>query len=232
MATPTIIAHRGLHDEHPENSLKAFLAAWEAGIEWCECDVRGSFEHEPFVFHDATLERMTDSAGPITAVPSSELHRLNLRRADGAVSASCIPRLSALIASMPPRSKLLIEIKPQVHADVVRRTLDLCDPQTCVVQSFDVAVLETARAHRGEIRRELLVDENVPSHLPGLYRAVNFQFKNLTPEIVDALRVRGLEIGAWTVNLDADIRRILSLGVHTIISDQALRVRDIVSQIG
>jgi glycerophosphoryl diester phosphodiesterase len=232
MATPTIVAHRGLHDEHPENSLKAFLAAWESGIEWCECDVRGSREHEPFVFHDATLERMTDGGGPIAAVPSSDLHRLNLRRADGVVSASCIPRLSTLIASMPPRAKLLIEIKSLVHADAVRRTLDVCDPQTCVVQSFDIAVLQTAAAHRDEIRRELLVDENVPLHPLGLYRAVNFQFKNLTPEIVNALRHRGLEIGAWTVNLDADIRRILSLGVHTIISDRPLRVRDIVSQIG
>jgi glycerophosphoryl diester phosphodiesterase len=62
MTSPIVVAHRGLHDEHPENSLRAFLAAWEAGVEWCECDVRGSREHEPFVIHDETLERTTDAS--------------------------------------------------------------------------------------------------------------------------------------------------------------------------
>ena len=38
--SPTIVAHRGLHEKHTENSLAAFKAAWESGIEWCECDVR------------------------------------------------------------------------------------------------------------------------------------------------------------------------------------------------
>ena len=37
---PIIVAHRGLHHVHPENSLAAFRAAWDAGIAWCECDVQ------------------------------------------------------------------------------------------------------------------------------------------------------------------------------------------------
>ena len=232
MKTPTIVAHRGLHDEYPENSLKAMLAAWDAGIAWCECDVRGSLEHEPMLIHDESLERTTTGSGLVHQTSSTILHALNLRYQGGAIAAMCIPRFGTVMTSMPVHAKLLIEIKPKLAEDVVRRTLDLCRPESCVVQSFDPGVLWTAFACRPDVRLELLVEDARETIPAGPWRAVNADFKSLTADVMRRRRDRDYAVGAWTVNADEDIRRILSLEVDRIISDRPLRVRDICEEIG
>ena len=56
-------AHRGLHDgTRAENSMSAFKAAVDAGY-GIELDVRLSSDGELVVFHDNTLDRMTESKG-------------------------------------------------------------------------------------------------------------------------------------------------------------------------
>ncbi|MGB7404326.1 MAG: glycerophosphodiester phosphodiesterase family protein, partial [Pacificimonas sp.] len=59
-------AHRGLHapDGAIENSLAAFDAAIDAGL-GIELDVQLSREAMAVVFHDATLERLTDEEGAV-----------------------------------------------------------------------------------------------------------------------------------------------------------------------
>ncbi|MEE8246246.1 MAG: glycerophosphodiester phosphodiesterase family protein, partial [Alphaproteobacteria bacterium] len=85
-ATP--FAHRGLHEEGvPENSLAAFEAALRAGY-GIELDVRLAADGVPVVFHDASLERLTGRAAPVSAFTSAELARFRLGDSD-----QRIPRL-------------------------------------------------------------------------------------------------------------------------------------------
>ena len=64
------------------------------------------------------------------------------------------------------------------------------------------------------------------------WSAINVQHERLTAESVARIRRIGLAVGAWTVNADEEIRRMIALGVDTIISDRPLRVRDICREIG
>ena len=52
-----IIAHRGLSASYPENTLVAFEAAKNAGIDWIETDISMLKDEELIVFHDKTLGR-------------------------------------------------------------------------------------------------------------------------------------------------------------------------------
>ena len=75
------IAHRGLHDARQriiENTAPAFEAAIAAdyGI---ECDLRPIKGGVPVVFHDATLNRLVEGRGPISAVKESGLKTLRYR---------------------------------------------------------------------------------------------------------------------------------------------------------
>ena len=63
--TPTIVAHRGLHRQDPENSLAAAVAALRAGFEWIECDVWPSADGVPVLIHDETLDRTTTATGRV-----------------------------------------------------------------------------------------------------------------------------------------------------------------------
>lgn len=59
---PAIIAHRGDSFHSPENTLEAARAAWNAGADAWELDVRLTRDGVPVVMHDDSLLRTTDVA--------------------------------------------------------------------------------------------------------------------------------------------------------------------------
>ena len=72
------IAHRGLHDkETSENSLNAFKKAIEKNTA-IELDVHLTMDNELVVFHDSTLERMTNKSGIVEEKTLKEL-KVNIK---------------------------------------------------------------------------------------------------------------------------------------------------------
>src|SRR6187401_1895693 len=66
-------AHRGLHGPgRIENSRAAFEAAIAAG-HGIELDVQSSADGRAMVFHDSTLDRLADGAGPVCGLVAAEL---------------------------------------------------------------------------------------------------------------------------------------------------------------
>src|SRR4051794_9301362 len=59
------MAHRGGAIEHLENSMPAFEACVAMGYRYIETDVRVTADGVLVVFHDATLERVTDRTGRV-----------------------------------------------------------------------------------------------------------------------------------------------------------------------
>ncbi len=99
-------AHRGLYGgEVPENSLEAFSNAVKAGY-GIELDVQLSADGAVVVFHDATLDRMTDGHGKVSEHTLAELQMLRL-------TGGChrIPTLQEVLALVDGKVPLLIELK-------------------------------------------------------------------------------------------------------------------------
>jgi glycerophosphoryl diester phosphodiesterase len=87
-------AHRGLWGgDVPENSLRAFEAAAQAGL-GCELDVRVTSDAKLVVFHDATLQRMCGRPERVDALPLRTLRTIRLP--DG----SAIPTLEEALEAM------------------------------------------------------------------------------------------------------------------------------------
>ena len=76
MTRPIIIAHRGLDNSYPENTLIAFKAALENGMA-VEIDVRSTADEELVVLHDDTVDRTTDGSGSVADMNLDELKRLD-----------------------------------------------------------------------------------------------------------------------------------------------------------
>lgn len=70
-----VIAHRGVHQETPENTLMAYQKAIDLGVDFVEIDLRTSKDKQIVIMHDATLERMT---GVKKRVKDLDLDSLNL----------------------------------------------------------------------------------------------------------------------------------------------------------
>ncbi len=76
MNLPVIIAHRGLDETFPENTLIAFRAALDRGMA-IEIDVRGTSGEELVVVHDDTVDRTTNGSGEVASMTLAELKQLD-----------------------------------------------------------------------------------------------------------------------------------------------------------
>jgi glycerophosphoryl diester phosphodiesterase len=237
---PTIVAHRGIHQFYPENSLTAFLIARNKGVPWAECDVWPSADGAVVVIHDETLDRTTTGAGPVGRKRWEELLSLRLRDEDGkACEDSHLPSLHDVITTATERAirgpmGMLVEIKPPDSAAFVRNVIDVvrrnCGPW--MIQSFDEQNLIHALAHDMQTPVAFLVEDR-----PALERGIANGWKNINAEhqLLDESTVRrmrdaGVTVGTWTVNEEADLRRVMDLRVQWIITDEPVLARKLMEQ--
>ena len=108
------IAHRGLHGAETgaaENALSAAAAAIDGGYA-IEVDLQLSADAVPMVFHDGSLDRMTNAEGPMRAWTARELAGVTLRG-----TSEAIPTLAALLATVAGRTPLVLELKTEWQRD-------------------------------------------------------------------------------------------------------------------
>lgn len=72
-----VIAHRGEHLYHPENTLAAFQGAIDAGADYFELDVRTTSDGKLVILHDSTLDRTTDGTGAVALHTFQEVRALD-----------------------------------------------------------------------------------------------------------------------------------------------------------
>ncbi len=138
-------AHRGLHGNGvPENSLKAFALACEAGY-GIELDVQLSCDGEVMVFHDYTLSRMTGDDRKLAELRAAQLGELHL-----AGTEETIPSFAQILRLVDGRVPLLVELKgedfntalcPKVAAYLKDYTGSYC------IESFNPLLLREIRKH-------------------------------------------------------------------------------------
>lgn len=228
----SIIAHRGLHADHPENSLSALSAAWTAGF-GCECDVRLAADLVPILMHDDTLERTSTARGLVLDRTYASLADARLLdEKTRLASTDPIPTLQNLVLGKPPRAKLLVEIKPVDHGATVRHVLPLLNATDCTLQSFDEDNLAHVRRLAPDFPLAWLI-ETVHNPLEILDRpwpAVHCHHPLLTDQaMVDRIHDADKTIGVWTVNTEADLRRCISLRVDVIITDEPVLARSLLA---
>ncbi|HLY19673.1 MAG TPA: glycerophosphodiester phosphodiesterase family protein [Bryobacteraceae bacterium] len=72
-----VIAHRGEHRAHPENTLPAFQAAIDAGADYFELDVRTTADGRLVLMHDARVDRTTNGTGAIRDLTFEQIRTLD-----------------------------------------------------------------------------------------------------------------------------------------------------------
>jgi glycerophosphoryl diester phosphodiesterase len=238
-AQPLIAAHRGGAALWPENSLLAFRNALALGVDFLETDVHLTADGELVILHDPTLDRTTSGTGPVTQRRLADLASVRLRAADGTLTDEPLPTLGQLLDLLAAsRARLLLEIKvdasrrpyagieekvltPIRSRGLAARVLIMAfQPDTLRrVRTLDPAIPTVLLINRSRMEREgaaVVVQEARDvraSHLAIDHRAID-------PVTVAAARAAGLVLGAWTVNTDPDLRRMIDLGVDVLISDR------------
>lgn len=148
---PLLIAHRGANKLAPENSLTAFAIAQQQGADVLETDLHVTCDDEIVLFHDHTLDRMSDGHGPLFAQSLHDLKRWRLRGPDGQLTDEHIPTLIELLAATQGKMPLLLELKDwrfvdRRHAErLVRILADYGVLAKCAIISFNQALVRAIR---------------------------------------------------------------------------------------
>ena len=112
----TIVAHRGLSQGMPENTLAAFRHASAQGIAVIELDLRATKDGQIIVLHDATLDRTTDCSGPVADFTLAQVKECDSGGPSHA--GERVPTLGeALAFAQTSPARLLLDIKPGAPLD-------------------------------------------------------------------------------------------------------------------
>jgi glycerophosphoryl diester phosphodiesterase len=239
-AAHPVIGHRGNRAHSPENTLESMREAVALGVDALEFDVHISRDGIACVHHDVTLDRTTNSTGPLAARTRAELdemdagHRFTI---DGGASYPWrdlgvrIPTLDAVLGEFPTLP-LIIEIKtPSATAAVRAAIARHAAERRVIVAGFDAASVRPL--HGGPIALGASTADLVrllPAaflELRGLDAAFVAAcippFHNGIPvpvaRIARLMRRRGGVTHVWTVNSAEEARTFWRYGVNGIISD-------------
>lgn len=138
-----IVAHRGVWDAHPENSLAAIRAA--GAFDVVEIDARVAADGGIVVMHDDTLLRTTGDPRAVADVPGCEIRALRLRHGGGGPEAGLseerVPGLAVALAAGPG---LLFDLdaKDPAEAEAVARVAVAAGAADRAAIKIDVADTE------------------------------------------------------------------------------------------
>jgi glycerophosphoryl diester phosphodiesterase len=153
------IAHRGYHDRRAgivENTLSAAEAAIAKRFA-IECDLQLTADGEAIVFHDDTLDRLSQGTGPVRALPLAALRAIRLRD-----TPDRIPSLIELLSLIADRTPLIAELKSDWTGDrrLEKRVAQILSSYNgrVAVMSFDPDAMRTMRRLAPHLPRGLTAD--------------------------------------------------------------------------
>ncbi|UWX54628.1 glycerophosphodiester phosphodiesterase family protein [Maribacter litopenaei] len=229
MKQPLVIGHRGAMGHETENTLASIQKAIDLGVDMIEIDVFKIKSGEIVVFHDETVDRLTNGPGRIENYNYIDLKKLVV---DGGHK---IPMLQDVLKLIDNKVALNIELKGDDTADRVNYIINYYiekngwSPENFIISSFKWDELTEMRRLNPNVQIAVLTEENPVDAISAAKElnavAINPYYKRLDLENVNEIREAGLKIYVWIVNEDFDIDAMKRLGVDGIITNYPGRAR-------
>jgi glycerophosphoryl diester phosphodiesterase len=218
------IAHRGASRDAPENTLEAFELAIAQGADMIETDLHLLRDGSVVLTHDARIRRRA-----VGGLDLGELRELS----------PSIPTLDEALDAVGDRIPFNLELKRGVDGDypgLAERALDAVRRRGLLEQTlfsaFYDSALEAVRRLESSARVGLLVSRRghvaVEERARGLgAEAVHPERAILTERMLRELQGAGYRVNVFTVDAEADLRRLVEWGVDGIFTNVPARLRKI-----
>ncbi|WP_328581164.1 glycerophosphodiester phosphodiesterase [Streptomyces sp. NBC_00370] len=210
------IGHRGVMGVEPENTLRSFVRAQEAGMDAVELDLHLSKDGALVVMHDAEVDRTTDGSGAIADRTLAELRELDAGKGER------VPVFEEVLDAV--RSPLQAEIKDVAAARALAEVMHRRGlAERVEVSSFhDEAVAEIASLVPGV--RTVLIASRWEADVVDRATAVGaaslaLNIRRLTLEVVERAHAEGLRVIGWVVNTQDQLRLARAFELDAVTTD-------------
>ena len=232
---PFFVAHRGVSEIYPENSIPAFEEVGNYNrCSAIETDVMLTSDNEWVCIHDETIDRTTDGTGNVNSFTLEEIRNFKIDYGNNVEMYPNlkIPTLKEYLSICEKYNKIpYIEMKmtncTKNHMQMLLSEIDFHNfINKCVIISFNYEALQYAR----EINKNIMLgylcditDDNIKK-----CKVINSficpQWKNTTPSIpskedIKKAHQNGLYVSTWTINLSKECLLAINNGVDVITTD-------------
>jgi len=241
---PAALAHRGGTEAFPENTMAAFNHAIDLGYRIVETDVHLTADGHLVAFHDPTLQATSLGGGEIEDLTLAEVQQAYIADDDG--ERHQVPLMVDILASWPD---VFVNIDPKSDASVdplIRLIADRGATERVCIGSFADARIRRCRRALGpslctsmgpwEMLRMRAGSFGLPTgrfaagclQVPEIYKGHRLVDRRL----LDAAHEQGLPVQVWTINDEADMHRLLDLGVDALMTDRLTLLQRVLTDRG
>jgi glycerophosphoryl diester phosphodiesterase len=229
--------------EAPENTLPAYIKAWEQGVDAVELDVRETKDKRLVCIHDDSLARVSESEYTISQETLDVLKTVDVGNSRSKkFTNTYIPQLKEAFDCKPEKSKIFIEIKPSkisfnelnemVETDVIskKNTHFLGFYPNVVknlIERFDIpatlSIIPAFFDYDYKKIRSLLEKSNsfgISQHMDSK-KSMN---------LIKKFKDEGKYCITWTVNNKKYMRDLLEIGVDAIITDNPKKLIKVIKE--
>jgi len=243
------MAHRGFSPEGAENSMAAFRAAVALGYRYLEADVHTTADGVLLLFHDETLDRVTDGSGRISELSAETVAAARIAGVEP------VPLLAELVTEFP-EVRLNLDVKDWNSVETLAAAIEQFGLHDRVlIASFSDrrrrAVLRRlsrpAASSAGMASNALFVLLGPLLPAPLLRRVAARALRDVhalqvpvrygavpvvTAGFVRRAHRHGLHVHVWTINEAPEMHRLLDLGVDGIVTDRADLLKAVLQERG
>ncbi len=221
-------AHRGGALEAPENTMTAFEYAVGLGYRYLETDAYATRDGVLVSFHDDKLDRVSDARGKIEDLTWAEVAKARIGGREP------VPLMEELFARFP---ETRINIDPK-HDAAVQPLITLikrmgAEDRVCIGSFSGKRIKQVQDAFGGRVCTSLgpggvlklkSASAGVPlrrwaegcAQVPVKGNGITI----VTRRFVQEAERCGLQVHVWTIDDEAEMRRLIDLGVHGLMTDR------------
>ena len=145
----TIVAHRGLDDIHPENTLAAFETAFDMGMA-VELDIASTADDELVIMHDRAVDRTTNGSGKVADLSLREIRSLD---AGGGARVPTFAEVCSLAAAKGPEMLALVIDVKTLTTDIASGICEALQAERLFGITVGIGLIQSSVEVRREIKK-------------------------------------------------------------------------------
>ncbi|MCD8027415.1 MAG: glycerophosphodiester phosphodiesterase [Erysipelotrichaceae bacterium] len=225
------LAHRGYSAYYPENTMEAFIQAYNKGFDGIETDVHMTSDGQLVLIHDEDISRTSNGSGYIKDMTLKQLKQYNFHYKNNGIYE--IPTLQELLEYIQDKNIIVnIEIKTDhIHYEnIEQKVYEMVESyhlhDKIIYSSFYLPSLLKLQQIDSTLYLGYLMEDHYEERIQQLYDnhliAIHPRYDYLNKENIKNLKQNNITIATWTVPNKNEYKKLKEQNIDMIISNEYL----------